>query len=88
ASCPFQKIQYSCGMGILRVPKKFNILVEWASCAFPKNSMFLWNGHLARSQKIQYSCGMGILPVPIENIRENKKCKLLQFNSQKQKFHP
>ncbi|MEG4915996.1 hypothetical protein QUB12_23220, partial [Microcoleus sp. B7-D4] len=46
------------------VPKKFNVLVEWASCPFPKNSIFLWNGHLARSQKIQYSCGMGILPVP------------------------
>ncbi|MEG4311743.1 MULTISPECIES: hypothetical protein [unclassified Microcoleus] len=66
--------------GKMPVPQKFNILVERASCPFPKNSTFilverarcpfpknstfLWNGHLARSQKIQYSCGMGILPVP------------------------
>ncbi|MEG3833554.1 hypothetical protein, partial [Microcoleus sp. Z1_C3] len=50
--------------GKMPVPQKFNILVERASCPFPKNSTFLWNGHLARSQKIQHSCGTGILPVP------------------------
>ncbi|MGB8690681.1 MAG: hypothetical protein WCD53_25585, partial [Microcoleus sp.] len=48
------------------VPQKLNILVEWASspnarCLFHKNSIFLWNGLLARTGKMPVPQKLNIL---------------------------
>ncbi|MEG3984416.1 hypothetical protein QUA08_27005 [Microcoleus sp. T3B2] len=59
----FLKDKFSCGTGILPVPKR---LIENGATYELKLTFYtlLKNGQDARSTKDKFSCGTGILPVP------------------------